>query len=96
MGKRRRLDSGSDLDALIQLGNEARAEELALSQLGNELRAAISRAGLTRRQFADLLDVTEARVSQILAGNSLTIRSLARIANALGCELRIEICPVES
>jgi plasmid maintenance system antidote protein VapI len=90
MAKRPR--ASTDIETLMQLGNEARAEERALSMLGNELRAAISRAGLTRRQFADLLGVTEARVSQILAGNSLTIRSLARIANALGCELEIELC----
>lgn len=72
------------------------AEERALAHLGNELRAAISKAGLRNKDFAKRLGVSEARGSQILAGHhSLTIRSLARIANAIDCDLRIELCEID-
>lgn len=88
MGLWRRLE-------IVGRRNDKDAEEQALAQLGNELRAALSRAKLRNSDFAKRLGVSRARASQILAGHVLTIRSLARIANALDCELRIEICPIE-
>jgi transcriptional regulator with XRE-family HTH domain len=71
------------------------AEEIALAQLGKALRLAMERAAVKRSQLAKRLGVTQARISQILAvaGPNPTIRTLARLANALDCDLHIELRP---
>lgn len=54
------------------------------------LAAAIEASGMTQRDLAAHLNVTEARVSQILNGRAnLTIQTLAKIAAILKMELRI-------
>jgi transcriptional regulator with XRE-family HTH domain len=79
------------------------AEEIALAHLGKALRHAMQRAAVKRSQLAKRLGVTHARVSQILgadgsnitvrSGPNPTIRTLARLANALDCDLHIELRP---
>jgi transcriptional regulator with XRE-family HTH domain len=72
--------------------NERRAyiEELALARVAVRLADAIERSNKSQREIADALDITEARISQIvnLKGNP-TVSSLARLADVLGCELDI-------
>lgn len=54
------------------------------------LTSAIEASGLTQRELAAHLNVSEARVSQILNGKAnLTIQTLAKIAAILKKELRI-------
>lgn len=54
------------------------------------LSAAIEKSGMTQRDLAAHLNVSEARVSQILSGKAnLTIQTLAKIASILKMELRI-------
>ena len=52
------------------------------------------RQNLTQRQLAVRLGVSEARVSQLLnASGNLTVRTLARVASAIGC--KVQVCLVD-
>ena len=57
-------------------------------ELAAEIQRIMRTRGLTQRTLASRLGVTEGRVSQMMHGN-LTVRSLWRLADALGCELRL-------
>lgn len=58
------------------------------------LASALRRRSLTQRQLAACLGVSEARVSQLLnASGNLTVRTLARVAAALGC--KVQVCLVD-
>ncbi len=48
-------------------------------------------AGVSRAELARRLGVTRGLVTQALSGKPLTVRTIARIAAAIGCEVRIEI-----
>lgn len=62
-------------------------EELAVARTAMRIAAAMDEAAMTQKQVADVLGVAEARVSQILNGEeNLTVKLLARIADALGQE----------
>jgi transcriptional regulator with XRE-family HTH domain len=62
----------------------------SISAVASMLAAAIEASGMTQRDLAAHLNVTEARVSQILNGRAnLTIQTLAKIAAILKMELRI-------
>lgn len=56
------------------------------------LRQAREQAGITQRELAERLGCTQPAVSQAEAGGaSLSVATLQRFADALGCELRLEI-----
>jgi transcriptional regulator with XRE-family HTH domain len=62
----------------------------AISAVANMLTAAIEKSGMTQRDLAAHLNVSEARVSQILSGKAnLTIQTLAKIASILKMDLCI-------
>lgn len=65
-------------------------EEFALARVALRLADAIERSGKSQREIAKELGLTEARISQILnlKGNP-TVKSLARIADAIGTELDV-------
>lgn len=68
-------------------------EEVLYGEAVETVGALVANAGITQRELARRLDVSEARVSQILAGGvNLTLRSLANIGWALG--IRFELDPV--
>ena len=72
------------------------AEQFALASVALALADALEQSGISQRELAKLLDVSESRVSQILgADHNLTVKMLARIANALERELKIEMKPQE-
>lgn len=72
-------------------GRRAFVEELAVTSVALTMAEAIHNSGMSQREVADRLGVSEARISQILAatGNP-TIKTLARLADVLGRELRVE------
>ena len=64
--------------------------QAVLTEVANMLAAAVANSGIQQRDLAAHLNVSEARVSQILSGKSnLTIQTLAKIADILQMELRI-------
>lgn len=66
-------------------------EELAVTSVALAIGELIHNSGLSQREVAQRLGVSEARISQILAatGNP-TIKTLARLADVLGRELKVE------
>lgn len=75
-------------------GAERRAfvEEFALTTLALQVADAIKTSGKSQREIATELGVSEARVSQIVAITANpTVRTLARLADVLGRELRIKL-----
>lgn len=66
-------------------------EEFAVTTVALAMAEAIQNSGLSQREVADRLGVSEARISQILdASGNPTVKTLARLADVLGRELRIE------
>lgn len=74
-------------------------EETAAARVALAVAELLEQKGWTQRQLAERIGVTEGRISQLLAADSNpTMRTLARIGNALGCELEISFStppPVE-
>jgi transcriptional regulator with XRE-family HTH domain len=66
-------------------------EELAVASIALAMAEAIHNSGMSQREIAERLGITEARISQILgATGNPTIKTLARLADVLGRELRVE------
>lgn len=56
------------------------------------ITAAMNKKGVIHQDLADALGVSPQRVSQILSGRyNVTVKTLARIAEALDLKLRIEL-----
>lgn len=77
------------------------ARELAAAELmvraSTLLSKAFEQSGLTQRQLAESLGVTESRVSQILHGDgNVRLSTLARYLRATGYLARIEADPAEA
>ena len=67
-------------------------EEFAVTSVALAIGEAIHNSGMSQREVAQRLGVSEARVSQILAASgNPTIKTLARLADVLGRELRVEL-----
>jgi len=59
---------------------------------GRLLRQAREQAGITQRELAERLGCTQPAISQAEAGGaSLSIATLQRFADALGCDLQLAI-----
>jgi transcriptional regulator with XRE-family HTH domain len=62
------------------------------ARAGEILRQAREHAGLSQRQLAERLGCTQPAVSQAEAGGAaLSIATLRRFADALGCDLQLQI-----
>jgi transcriptional regulator with XRE-family HTH domain len=86
---RRRRQLQADHEA--QLAYE---EELLTGAVTDSLNALIHSLGLTQRELARRLGVSEGRVSQVLAGTeNVTLATLASFGWALG--VRFELIPTE-
>lgn len=73
------------------------AEQHALASLALVLADAMEASGLTQRKLASRLGLSEARISQILsADGNPTVKSLARLADALDCRLKIILATVHA
>lgn len=68
-------------------------EELLLGEATENVTALLRSLGISQRELARRLEVSEARVSQVVSGaENLTLRSLAALGWALG--VRFELDPV--
>jgi antitoxin component HigA of HigAB toxin-antitoxin module len=67
-------------------------QELLSGEASDVLEALLESAKLTQRDLAERLGVTEARVSQVLAGRNVTLNTLAHAGWALG--IRFMLVPV--
>ena len=66
-----------------------RQEELIL-EVTEALSGALEKEGITKKDLAERLSKTKGFVSQILAGGrNLTLRTIADVADALECRIRI-------
>lgn len=79
-----RTQAGEDYEAI-------RAEVNFITDLQLEIEAAMDVQGLTQAKLAKLLEVSEARVSQMLSDNgaNLEARTIAKIAHRLGMKAHI-------
>lgn len=74
----------------------AYTEELAVTQTTMVVTLALRERGVSQAALASALGVHDSRVSKIVNGNgNPTIKTLARIADALGMELRISFAKEE-
>lgn len=79
-------------DAYIRSEEEKFAfeEESALARVALMLAEVLATKGMTQRELATRIGVTEGRISQILSADSNpTVRTLSRIGTALGCPLHV-------
>jgi len=68
-------------------------QELLVGLTIDLLNSLANESGLTQRELAKRLDITEGRVSQILSGNqNISLKKLAALGWALG--IRFELVPV--
>jgi len=74
------------------------AENEFVTGLQLEIERAMSESDMTQADLARALDVSEARVSQILGGNgrNLQARTIARIAHILGLHAHVKFKQQES
>jgi transcriptional regulator with XRE-family HTH domain len=70
------------------------AENRFVSEVQLVIERTMEEMNFSQADLARALDVTEARVSQILASNgkNLQARTIARIAHVLGMEVAIDFC----
>jgi transcriptional regulator with XRE-family HTH domain len=79
---------GAKLDQFTGESRALFAEERALAKVALRLSDLLEQRQLSQRDLARKLGVSEGRVSQILSADAnLTIRTLARIADALDVDL---------
>jgi transcriptional regulator with XRE-family HTH domain len=70
-----------------------RAEELMLAAT-NALSEELERQGLTKAALAGRLGRTRGDITQIFSGGrNLTLRTLAEVADALGCKVQLALVP---
>lgn len=78
-------------DASVQNRRLLRQEELIL-EVTEALSEAMIRQGISKTELARRLGKTKGFVSQILAGGrNLTLRTIADVADALGCQVRVQV-----
>lgn len=84
-------DYGTDLDLDHDRDYQAELVKLAIA---DALAQRLCKLDLSRTEFASLLGVSQARVTQILAGYSnFTVETLVSAALALDAKIRIELIP---
>ncbi len=67
-----------------------RQEQLIL-EVTEALSEVLANEGITKAELANRLNKTKGFVSQILAGGrNLTLRTIADVADALGCKIRVQ------
>ena len=88
-----------DLEALREKINAARDTfdyrlEKILLQLGEDICLLMEQQRLSRTQLAERMGVSPAYITKILSGNpNLTIKSLLKLADAMGKELTLRFAP---
>jgi DNA-binding phage protein len=92
------LMDGYMLRSASRTGAERRAfvEEVAVSSVALAIADLMQRSGISRRDVAERAGVTEAQISLILsADGNPKVKTLARLADVLGCDMRMTFVAVE-
>ncbi len=86
------IDEQLEGDAALRQQVDERLNELRLEQ---ELTALREARGLSQRQVAEILGVSQPAIAKIESGKArnLQLKTLVRIVTALGGQLKIEITP---
>ena len=72
-----------------------RQEELIL-EVTEAIAKALEASEINQSELAARLGKTKGYVSQLMGGGrNLTLRTLADVADALGCRVRVQVCPEE-
>ena len=80
-------------EMLLEDSRGLRQEELIV-EVTEAMARALRSSGLTKTELAARLGKTKGFVSQILGGGSnLTLRTLADISGALGCNVQVQLKP---
>lgn len=88
----RMADIETKLAALRE--TDAYKVEVAIADFTTDVDELMEGQGLTKRELAERLGVTPANISKILRGdNNFTIRTMARVAGALGRYVRVHLAP---
>ncbi|HEX9870112.1 MAG TPA: helix-turn-helix transcriptional regulator [Candidatus Tectomicrobia bacterium] len=67
-------------------------QERLIFEVTEALSEALAKEGITKVELAERLNKTKGFVSQILAGGrNLTLRTIADVADALGCQIRVHV-----
>lgn len=62
----------------------------AAAEVGRRIRRLLKRKGLTQLDLADRMKIAQSNVSLFLSGRrGVTVRTLAKVAEALGCRLDV-------
>jgi antitoxin HicB len=69
-----------------------RAEDLLLAA-SCAIAEEMERQGLTKAALAGRMGRSRGHVTQLLSGRNLTLRTLAEVADALGCKVQLSIAP---
>jgi transcriptional regulator with XRE-family HTH domain len=78
-------------------GRRAFEEELLIGDVTDTIEALLRSLRLSQRELARRLDISDGRVSQMLAGTgNLTLRSLAAVAWALGMRFELQPKPMSN
>lgn len=65
-------------------------ENLNFSEMVEIIR---KRKGLTQKQFAENIGISQSTYSDIINRNSMTVQTMQKMAAALNCDLKIELIP---
>ncbi|MGA9762400.1 MAG: helix-turn-helix transcriptional regulator [Gaiellaceae bacterium] len=71
-------------------------EELLIAETTDTIEGLLTSLDLNQKELAHRLGVSEARVSQILSGENVTLRSLAAVGWALGIRMELEPIPMSA
>ena len=76
------------------IAREAYARAKQANELGAKVRLRREEAGLSQRELAERIGTTQSAIARLESGGVLpTIATLARIADALGNDLKVELQP---
>lgn len=70
-------------------------EERLVFSAAEVLAEALEARGISKSQLAAKLGKSKAFVTQLLGGQNLTLRTMARVAHALGFRIQLKILPLE-
>ena len=62
-------------------------------QLKKELKKLVIDSGLTQKEVAERMNVKPQQYTNIVNKENLAFRDVKRIADAIGCKLRVEFMP---
>lgn len=78
-----------------QTNPELMAESAALD-IASDVENAMERNGLNRADLAKIIDSSRSYVTKVLTGDAnFTLKTLAKLASALNCQLNVSITPTE-